>query len=69
VRTGRDPWPPAPYRLDAGQDHPVDAQGETSNPLFCWMRSTRWAPISEVIRLRPCSGARPRAEPRSTTTT
>ena len=57
ARRGRDPRPPAHlYRLDARQDHPVDAQGQDLEPAVpAWTRSTRWAPISAAIRPRRCS--------------
>ena len=57
ARRGRDPRPPAHlYRLDARQDHPVDAQGEDRRTrCSCSTRSTRWAPISAAIRRRRCS--------------
>ena len=57
ARRGGDPRPPADlYRLDARQDHPVDAQGEERRiRCSCSTRSTRWAPISAATRHRRCS--------------
>ena len=63
ARRGRDPRPPAHlHRLDARQDHPVDAQGQDPIRSSCSTRSTRWAWISAAIRRRRCSRCSTRAE-------
>jgi len=37
------------YRFDAGQDHPVDSQGEDRQSAVLLDESTRWARISAAI--------------------
>ena len=71
ARRGRDPRSsPHLYRLDARQDHPVDAQGEDRRiRCSCSTRSTRWAPISAAIRRRRCSRCSIRSRTRRSTTT
>ena len=65
ARRGRDPRPPAHlYRLDARQDHPVDAQGEDVEPAVPARRDRqdgRRFPRRSVVGA--ARGARPRAEP------
>ena len=65
ARRGRDPRPPAHlYRLDARQDHPVDAQGEDLEPAVPARRGRqdgRRFPRRSVVGA--ARGARPRAEP------
>ena len=57
ARRGGDPRPSAHlHRLDAGQGHPVDAQGrDRAIRCSCSTRSTRWAWISGAIPRRRCS--------------
>ena len=65
ARRGRDPRPPPHlYRLDARQDHPVDAQGQDLEPAVPARRGRqdgRRFPRRSV--LGAARGARPRAEP------
>ena len=70
-RRGRDPRPPADlYRLDAGQDHPADEEGEERpTRSSCWTRSTRWAPTSAATRPRPCSRSSTPSRTSTSTTT
>ncbi len=65
ARRGRDPRPPADlYRLDARQDHPVDAQGQDLEPAHPARRDRQdghGLPRRSVGGA--AGGARPRAEP------
>ena len=65
ARRGRDPRSPAHlHRLDARQDHPVDAQGEDLEPAVPARRGRqdgRRFPRRSVVGA--ARGARPRAEP------
>ena len=57
ARRGRDPRPPPDlHRLDAGQDHPVDEEGEDRpTRCSCSTRSTSSARTSAATRPRRCS--------------